>query len=500
MPMKVISTYSKIKWPQAQFALFIFAIFSYLALLINLAAHIFSTPLSGWPLSDYLINYSAGFVRRGLLGELISHCNAPSECADNLNFLIFFAFITLSVAMFVSSATRPWTTLAVVNLIFASGAFLDISKTELNVNFWGRKEFFFYFVLVVIALAARLLSSKWFFVVVLSCTVFSILTHELFFVFFVPILTIAIYTKAKNKNEGLTPAYGYLAISCAVFLVTFLSNGSEDIAVQIAQDVHSIEPNAPLGAITALGWTFDQSFALSNRLMDIGQVEYWIFHWGFAALSAGILLYAWATETSNSKIALALYIWMALAVGIAAISGWDWGRWISLFSIGTVLCAFILDACLYDKPLKNTGAVESPHHNAKIFYIIGFALLALQALTHVEHCCAQGSNIQVSFVGPNDNWFVLDDIIAQQLRPTASLENETIEYATRSLELLRQSQATNNPALILQLQAQALQQLQRSLQKLSEAAAAGLQGTRGEEVAAYVEGAILAFRSAGLIE
>lgn len=500
MTMKVLPTYSKIHRPQAQFALFIFIISAYLVLSINLAAHIFSTPISGWPLSDYLINYSAGFVRRGLLGEVISYCNAPSECADKLNFLLFFAFITLSVAMFAVSAAKPWKTLAILNLIFASGALLDISRTEFNVNFWGRKEFLFYFFLVVIALAARLLSSKWFFLVALSCTVFSTLTHELFFVFFAPMLTIAINTKATEKNEGLTLAYGYLAISCALFLVTFFNNGSEDIAVQIAHDVQSIEPNAPLGAIAALGWTFGQSFALSNRLMEVGQIEYWIFHWAVAATSVGILLYVWATETKRSKIALALFTWMSIAIGVAAMSGWDWGRWISLFSIGSVLCIFIFDACLCDRPLTGTAVAAASHPNARMPYIACFTLLGLQALTDVEHCCTQGSKIEVSFFGPSENWFVLDDMVMQHLRPTASLESEAVESAIRSLELLRQSQATNNPAQLSQLRAQALQQLQRSLQKLSEAAAAGLQGTRGEEVAAHVEGAILAFRTAGLIE
>ena len=95
---------------------------------------------TAWSYSDWLINYSAGFVRRGLGGEIMQAIWSPERFLANLNlylFIQFLAFTLLFTGLFVrvSGLNR-----ALLLALAMPGGVYNMAWTN---EFFHRKEMLF---------------------------------------------------------------------------------------------------------------------------------------------------------------------------------------------------------------------------------------------------------------------------------------------------------------------------------------------------------------------
>lgn len=181
----------------------------------------FTLKIEDMGVGDYLINYQGGFVRRGLLGEIIFHLNNLLQiditfyvCAISgisLLFLIIFFIIKFR------QQNLCWWILP-LNICLAGA-------------FFTRKDYFC-FVLILGALFAfaklKPFVLRWLVIDLILC--FALNVHEAVFFMIVPMMVILLLTDKRESNINL----GYKALCIlpifAMFLLLFFFKGNYDTA------------------------------------------------------------------------------------------------------------------------------------------------------------------------------------------------------------------------------------------------------------------------------
>ncbi len=215
-------------------------------------------------LTEFLINYEGGFVRRGLFGQcLIWLCRLTSTQPDiwiySISAISFFAVLAVFLYYFRQQKLCWW-------LIFSSFLFFFV-------NSWVRKDFISYFIIVQIVVLLRQNNVSAFnkvFSVVLGTL--GIFIHEAFLFYGIPILTLLLlHTDEKyHKNACL------LAIPLIAFAINAIFKGNETIVNAIVDSWNQIIPGAPLNnrypsnSILALNWDVVSTFKFHFRMNFLG--------------------------------------------------------------------------------------------------------------------------------------------------------------------------------------------------------------------------------------
>ncbi len=216
-----------------------------------------------WGISEYLINYQAGFVRRGLLGEILFFFakNFHINVVWTIEAISFITFAILLV-FFIKSFIKKGYTLYVLPLCFSLGMLVYSGV-------WLRKDslMFLFFIAVLwiwhsrksIPIAVKLL-------LINILSVFIILTHEVFAIFTLPILFLILfsYFRKHNTYRAVFMACGSLLPCIIVFTVAALAHGNQNMA-QAIWDSWQMIANQPTpieigNSIVALGWTPEYAF------------------------------------------------------------------------------------------------------------------------------------------------------------------------------------------------------------------------------------------------
>lgn len=209
-------------------------------------------------LTEFLINYEGGFVRRGLLGQLLLEFCKATEWSPVLIPVIFSVTIFCIVIVFYFLQFRKrhinwWILLC--PLMF--GMALDVV----------RKDYLTYimaiFMLYLIG-KNKIKSSQYF--ITLLIIVFGLFVHEAFIFYGVPLILLIIY---QNSTKRL---FGVIAIGVAIFTFSLLAyyKGNYEIATEIIHSWDGMGPdNTPLvisreNSIGSIGW--DTVFAIKYHI------------------------------------------------------------------------------------------------------------------------------------------------------------------------------------------------------------------------------------------
>ena len=171
-----------------------------------------------WAFSESLIDYSAGFVRRGLLGELFSWVSLNSGIAL-LN--ISFLFFTLSIAhllFFVFTRLKNYSFLMRLVLMFSPFGLYYLFS---NLNFFfGRRDLL---ILNFLILFNSKIIKENFKIQILVFIIFGTiltLTYEMF-LFFLPIFWKLILKKTKEHSYIKNISFSYLIVLNILMLTKF---------------------------------------------------------------------------------------------------------------------------------------------------------------------------------------------------------------------------------------------------------------------------------------
>lgn len=169
--------------------------------------------------ADMFINYQGGFVRRGLLGEILLHCYHkninPYTIAISLSFI---SYGIVSIYMLYDFHKRQYN-IGLLSISFLLGGF------GANGFEYYRRDFFIMLIfLVVVLLWKRIKLYTW---LIISNILFALalLCYEPFIFFGIPFAVLLTYLKSKNWSKSIM----YWFPSYFTFLMTCLFSGGKQI-------------------------------------------------------------------------------------------------------------------------------------------------------------------------------------------------------------------------------------------------------------------------------
>lgn len=339
-----------------------------------------------WGYSEWLIGYEAGFVRRGLSGEVLDLFGGDSLVL--VNGLVFANYVLLCGLLLWAWARSPSrSVLALLLAVLVPGGLMQMA---LGGQFFFRKEILFHVVLgldcVLYGLFAvarnedrRDLFARALVVFFLVQSLVLPLVHESYVFLSFPAGWLLASAVARARpglpllsrlTRAAVPAQAALLVVSAVF------GGDEHVAIRLWRSLNMIErlrispdaPGTPDGGIMALGWNIGH--ALHESLYIVWSGQFWV--WALAAAgTALVLLLVTTTEVRDLRLVrahLGRLGFMFLASTPMYLLGVDWGRWLSAVTISYLLLFFTDTAVTartpgWPRPMPTrlrSGAAASP--------------------------------------------------------------------------------------------------------------------------------------------
>lgn len=400
----------------------------------------FSQGIAYWAYTDWLVDYSAGFVRRGLSGELIDLLATylhPQTVVAMLAWVIFLAVVLVYGRLLLRSIKRLPTFLFAALLFLPS--LLPFYLYEHDA--FGRKEIIGYLILLYhlyILEAAKPVSpatSFWqdpYLKRLLSLTYLFIpahvLIHESSFLLFLPVHVLISYTILRSRFSAGTRVQIfrlillYLPALVTFAVVFFWGRPTFETAYNICRKWQLVDAlggqvcratgnpmRALPGSLSALAWTFSQAISIPLSLTR-SMVMAWLVNF---LLVGGVTLYVGRMTTrflrpqtisqtdeieiSHTYARLMSYKYFLLPLLLSAplyILGWDIGRWFAVTCLNYVMVSLSPDLHTVESqlPRKTTGQ-KSPGRTYEFtggtwWYVLnGLFLLGVILSLRMPYCC-----------------------------------------------------------------------------------------------------------------
>ena len=335
--------------------------------------------INPWAFSDLLINYQGGFVRRGLIGEIVFYLDSDGILFDTvykiifLNFCIFVILILLNLKILNLNTFQKF--------LFHISIF-GVFNMSLFGNYFARKEIFVINLFLILVIIYKKFSKQIFIYTAHLFSLFAILIHEgIGFFLFYPFV-MYLFSKIKNSNKF---KFSFRITNLSIFLLIFFFKGNNSIALHIinslsADDRYLIK-NLDQNAITALGWGMNEVFNSIYIVLFSGSVVLWIVFFLAIPISISIVLGISFYDLVNKCKKIIYSNYEFLLVPLLFILGWDWGRWI-LTIFYFLFFVFFLE--IDNHQPKNTQSLI-----VLLFTIISF-------LTSMPPCCLEMGSTKVS--------------------------------------------------------------------------------------------------------
>ena len=361
-------------------------------------------------MSEWLINYQGGFVRRGLVGEIILKISSVFPITTSIYAIVFWAFaayVALFLVIYLKARIQDWSVLAVAILL--QGGIFHMGSGGI---FYIRKEgiflvFFSILCLIYLKIQASPLRRRSMWIglltfLLLTISPLMVLMHEayLFMGFPAAFLLLWIVQKENPDLGYLKKALIFLALEVVgLFVLCSMLHGDAMQSHEIwdalpFQDRLFLSPTAPytpLGPIDSVAWSLGQHLATIYGIFSTGGIFVWIL---FIPANGLALMYVLSRlETAKTSTAYVQFTRLAL-IGLLSSSAMffiasDWGRWLAYLSNQTVLLMFIL---------TQSQLAHSPENNQALISIgrvlrylnkswILYLLIAYGLLFQMQECC-----------------------------------------------------------------------------------------------------------------
>jgi hypothetical protein len=369
---------------------------------------------SAWSLSEWLINYQGGFVRRGLAGQIIRLLAGDGGRAIAIvNGAVFSIFTSLcGLLLCLIALSRRVTPLMAVMLLLVPGG---IYGMVMGNGFYFRKEMVFHVYLAAVAtlflLAVRSEGSglsRTLRVLTIALIVIGSaalpFVHEAFLFMTAAPSGVIVYWLARrsSKQAGRNAAAAYLAVVVVQFVLLATFKGNEATASAIWASIHPddqklIRSDGVMdGGILAIGWSVRTAAMLPLKLLASGYAWNWAF---IIVASAGYLVATALADRGPVNEAYRRAAWVATLYGICLagslplyIIGWDWGRWIAALNMSVVIliCAGQFENEL---PVPVGALLTARISYSRTLISATLCLAILFGLTfNLPECCLEGLN------------------------------------------------------------------------------------------------------------
>jgi hypothetical protein len=356
--------------------------------------NVYASGLSEWPMGELLINYRGGFVRRGFYGQLLLFFGGKEVVwlATTLQKIIIMIFVLCVAYLVFKWKSVSLTVIFTLGVVFSPGALLDMAGGG-GFEYLDRKEIIFYIGLMAIYFLLSnqpYISVNRLLLIAAICSIL-VLTHEIFYIVFCPIL---FFLLLQNRGEtGRVTQSKIISLFIIpvsiVFILTVLFPGNIKVVEGIRSSLAGSDAKNIGGGLWAITWKLKDTLNLVSSMYIDGSIVYWVFHCiiglGFNAIFCMLLL----KRAQKDRIYYFALYWILTAIIVCACLGWDWGRWISIASIGTPLVYAVIYA--YQPADLSSERKDTLALGQHLILVPFISLLCMWSLyTRPPHCCAQG--------------------------------------------------------------------------------------------------------------
>ena len=288
-----------------------------------------------WTIGEWLINYQAGFVRRGFLGEGIYFLSNVIEVSPI--FIIWFISITSYFLLVKFTIIEAKDKVSEVFLLSPC-----VFLAPIVGDFLIRKDILIILIFLFNLKILKTPNPNTFFLNILN--IFGILIHESFAIYALPIQLFVFSNKieiAKTKIILLKFVPSILFFfSCLIF------KGDQGKAMFIHQSwinksflfpFENLNYELPLGAINAIGWDIQNVLKiLLESLTEFKGILWMPLIWLVTAIFVGSFFLG-DYSAKDFKIKSFILSFQFLPFSILCFSGWDYGRWIFIWILSSIL-------------------------------------------------------------------------------------------------------------------------------------------------------------------
>jgi len=343
-----------------------FTAFAMMLVWARMTGHFEQLQIGSWVVAEWLINYSGGFVRRGLAGELLFQIGGGQDLLhllyrSTLLFYILYCIIFFSTYAY-AKIKQPCLLLIAVLL---PGSIFQMGFVN---QFFNRKEVLFlilFGILCLLYLVALRVSAKardrCLIAMILLAVVggsFMTLVHEGYVFMSYPLTLLLLWIARKENSRNQLFRWGfwiYVALIPAVFLFCVHHRGGPEFALNIWQSLSlsdrlSLSPEAPytvFGPIYSISWGFVQNWLTIYGVFATGGWAYWLIFIignGFALVYVITRLQMdLLTQTKGKSYRFVTYLFLGMLLSsFMFVIAADWGRWIAYASNSVLLFAFAM--------------------------------------------------------------------------------------------------------------------------------------------------------------
>lgn len=306
-----------------------------------------------WNISEFLINYEGGYVRRGLLGQLLLWLS------KNLGIIPYYVIICTClfslfifiIYFFINFKKNNFPTIYLASILFFSNVIIN--------DFWVRKDIIILniFILIVFLdkkekIIHQLL--KYLFIII------GALIHESIIFLLIPYFLMKTISLIKFKNrKSLYDAGINLFLAILLLLYNTFNKGNELIVSKIKnswKDVYfpyDTRVDENIDAIDAIGWDLTTGLSYTFKtLLNFDNGIYAPLVILITILAIFLLLYSIPLRNDKSerkRQAIMVYsIVQFLAIFPLFLLGWDYARWFFLWTASTMILVFNNDTLIVD--------------------------------------------------------------------------------------------------------------------------------------------------------
>jgi hypothetical protein len=351
-----------------------------------------------WHFFEWLINYQGGFVRRGLIGELIHRYFYNNE-VQAINYLVFvlggmFVMFSSAMALILKDSAQ-----ATLLYIFAPSGYLVMMVSN---QYYYKKEMVFYVSIFVVTFL--FLSWRKYQLTILRVSILAVicassivlpLIHEGFLFFCVLYFSLVLNSVLKellDTRQLRIALWSFVGFNIFVFTVLGMFKGNALQAVSIWSSLsvtaRAVMANSEMsGAIGAIGWSVLTGLSKSVRTILSGLGTYYVFPLVLVFLIVGYI-YSCIRRSDllltyqNPKF-LANFTFVCLTFLPLFILGDDFGRWI--VGIFVVFSTIMISDLMVPLPNNVPHAWIPSEKSKKMIYFL--TLLVISVLTIIPECC-----------------------------------------------------------------------------------------------------------------
>jgi hypothetical protein len=352
--------------------------------------------LDTWAYSELLINWSGGFVRRGLYGSLaIGFHNLTGYGVAFLTGVIFasLTFIQICIIMYL---LRQYKENHYIVVLVALSPVMILFAVYDN-SAYLRKETFLHTAILLHALIAYLslrniitifTYRNLFIFAIAPIILINILIYEVQF-FFVPFhiaLTFSIYahfhsTEKERSIPSSVPFIIFYVITILLLIASIIGHGTPDKSAQMFEAIHPWS-RANNSAIAAHAWTYGQNLRNIKEIFDnnLTILTYLIYF----LLGPAMIVISMNSVANTGKLNGFWLIPIILPIALFFI-GWDWGRWINMIAIHSG--AYMLH---FPKRKKEDSSIKLSSSNYQwplSFLMVSFVTIYILGWS-LPACCA----------------------------------------------------------------------------------------------------------------